>query len=254
MARDGASAPPRSTATLVYGDPDFAGVLPRRHAGRRDLAAAARLAPGAAQGVAAASRTSARSRGCSRGRRRGSCCRPGTGSAARSRRRVEAARARAAARDGARVAVLRRRCSPTPRWRARRPTSPIGRRYAELVDGRARCATRIWGRIEAEFELTVPRAAARSPARARLLDREPAPAAPRSTAATRTSTRCRSLQVELLRRSRAAGDGDGEELARASFLAINGIAAGCATPAEPRSRSILAVALAPMAELVDAPG
>ena len=34
------------------------------------------------------------------------------------------------------------------------------------------------------------------------------------------------LQVELLRRSRAAGDGDGEELARASLLAINGIAAG----------------------------
>ena len=34
------------------------------------------------------------------------------------------------------------------------------------------------------------------------------------------------LQIELLRRSRAAGDGDGEELARASFLAINGIAAG----------------------------
>ena len=30
----------------------------------------------------------------------------------------------------------------------------------------------------------------------------------------------------LLRRTRAAGDGDGEELARASFLAINGIAAG----------------------------
>ena len=34
------------------------------------------------------------------------------------------------------------------------------------------------------------------------------------------------LQVELLRRSRAASNGDGDELARASFLAINGIAAG----------------------------
>ncbi len=34
------------------------------------------------------------------------------------------------------------------------------------------------------------------------------------------------LQIELLRRSRAAGNGDDDEPARASFLAINGIAAG----------------------------
>jgi phosphoenolpyruvate carboxylase len=34
------------------------------------------------------------------------------------------------------------------------------------------------------------------------------------------------IQVELLRRSRSRSEGDDEALARASFLAINGIAAG----------------------------
>ena len=50
------------------------------------------------------------------------------------------------------------------------------------------------------------------------------------------------LQVELLRRSRARpGNGDDEELARASFLAINGIAAGMRdTGWGPGHRSILA--------------
>ena len=99
----------------------------------------------------------------------------------------------------------------------------VGRRYAELVEDRA-VRSRIWGRIEAEFELTC-RLLLAVTGQGRLLERE---------RLLRASIDRRNplvdpislLQVELLRRSRAAGNGDGEELARASFLAINGIAAG----------------------------
>jgi phosphoenolpyruvate carboxylase len=99
----------------------------------------------------------------------------------------------------------------------------VGRRYAELVEDRA-VRSRIWGRIEAEFALTC-RLLLAVTGQERLLERE---------RLLRASIDRRNplvdpislLQVELLRRSRAAGDGDGEELARASFLAINGIAAG----------------------------
>jgi phosphoenolpyruvate carboxylase len=99
----------------------------------------------------------------------------------------------------------------------------VGRRYAELVEDRA-VRSRIWGRIEAEFELTCGLLLAVT-GQGRLLERE---------RLLRASIDRRNplvdpislLQVELLRRSRAAGNGDGEELARASFLAINGIAAG----------------------------
>jgi phosphoenolpyruvate carboxylase len=99
----------------------------------------------------------------------------------------------------------------------------VGRRYAELVEDRA-VRSRIWGRIEAEFALTC-RLLLAVTRQGRLLERE---------RLLRASIDRRNplvdpislLQVELLRRSRAAGDGDGEELARASFLAINGIAAG----------------------------
>ena len=99
----------------------------------------------------------------------------------------------------------------------------VGRRYAELVEDRA-VRSRIWGRIEAEFDLTC-RLLLAVTGQGRLLERE---------RLLRASIDRRNplvdpislLQVELLRRSRAAGNGDGEELARASFLAINGIAAG----------------------------
>jgi phosphoenolpyruvate carboxylase len=99
----------------------------------------------------------------------------------------------------------------------------VGRRYADLVEDRA-LRSRIWGRIEAEFALTCEQLLAVT-GQGRLLERE---------RLLRASIDRRNplvdpislLQVELLRRSRAAGDGDGEELARASFLAINGIAAG----------------------------
>jgi phosphoenolpyruvate carboxylase len=99
----------------------------------------------------------------------------------------------------------------------------VGRRYAMLVEDRE-LRSRIWGRIESEFGRTCQALLAvtgqeRLLARERLLrasiDRRNPYVDPMSL-----------LQVELLRRSRAAADGDGEELARASFLAINGIAAG----------------------------
>jgi phosphoenolpyruvate carboxylase len=99
----------------------------------------------------------------------------------------------------------------------------VGRRYAELVSDRE-LRSRIWGRIEQEFSRTCGALLAVT-RQDRLLERE---------RLLRASIDRRNpyvdpmslLQVELLRRSRAAGDGDGEELARASFLAINGIAAG----------------------------
>ena len=99
----------------------------------------------------------------------------------------------------------------------------VGRRYAELVDDRE-VRDRIWSRIEAEFGRTCDALLAVT-GQERLLAREPL---------LRASIDRRNpyvdpmslLQVELLRRSRAAGNGDDEELARASFLAINGIAAG----------------------------
>jgi phosphoenolpyruvate carboxylase len=99
----------------------------------------------------------------------------------------------------------------------------VGRRYAELVGDRE-LRSRIWGRIEDEFSRTCKTLLGVT-GQQRLLERE---------RLLRASIDRRNplvdpislLQVELLRRSRAAGDGDGEELARASFLAINGIAAG----------------------------
>jgi phosphoenolpyruvate carboxylase len=99
----------------------------------------------------------------------------------------------------------------------------IGRRYAGLVEDRA-LRQRIWARIETEFGRTCDALLAVTE-QERLLAREPL---------LRASIDRRNpyvdpmslLQVELLRRSRATGNGDGEELARASFLAINGIAAG----------------------------
>ena len=99
----------------------------------------------------------------------------------------------------------------------------VGRRYAQLVGDRE-VRARIWARIEGEFARTCEALLAVT-RQSRLLERE---------RLLRASIDRRNpyvdpvslLQIELLRRSRAAGGGDGEELARASFLAINGIAAG----------------------------
>jgi phosphoenolpyruvate carboxylase len=84
--------------------------------------------------------------------------------------------------------------------------------------------SRIWGAIEREFARTCDALLAVT-GQSRLLERE---------RLLRASIDRRNpyvdpmslLQIELLRRSRTAAGGDGEELARASFLAINGIAAG----------------------------
>jgi phosphoenolpyruvate carboxylase len=100
----------------------------------------------------------------------------------------------------------------------------VGRRYAALVEERE-LRERIWGRIEAEFGLTC-RSLLAVTGQERLLAREPQ---------LRASIDRRNpyvdpmslIQIELLRRSRAQTANEGEEaLARASFLAINGIAAG----------------------------
>jgi phosphoenolpyruvate carboxylase len=99
----------------------------------------------------------------------------------------------------------------------------IARRYAELYeDEQAR--ERIWGHIEAEFELTLRELGAVRDEQ-RLLDREPI--LQRMLARRNVSIDPLSfVQLELLRRLRADGDPDDPELVRASLLAINGIAGG----------------------------
>ena len=81
---------------------------------------------------------------------------------------------------------------------------------------------RIWSQVEAEFTLTCSELLAVT-GEAALLDREPV--LQRSIARRNPSVDPLSfIQLELLRRRRR-GD-TGEELTRASFLAINGIAGG----------------------------
>jgi len=97
----------------------------------------------------------------------------------------------------------------------------IGARYAALVTDEELRA-RIWPRIEEELARTVRELLAVT-GEDTLLGRDPVLG--RSIARRNPSVDPLSfIQIELLRRRRA-GD-DGEELARASFLAINGIAGG----------------------------
>jgi phosphoenolpyruvate carboxylase len=99
----------------------------------------------------------------------------------------------------------------------------VARRYAALVGDRG-VRERIWRRISDEFALTSSQLLAVT-GQSRLLEREPV---------LRASIDRRNpyvdpmsfIQVELLRRARAGVAGDEQALARASFLAINGIAAG----------------------------
>jgi phosphoenolpyruvate carboxylase len=99
----------------------------------------------------------------------------------------------------------------------------IARRYvARWEDTEAR--DRIWGVLEAEFELTVAELVAIGGGR-RLLDAEPVLQASidrRNPAVDPLSY----VQVELLRRLQAGGDEPSEELHRVSQLTINGIASG----------------------------
>jgi phosphoenolpyruvate carboxylase len=97
----------------------------------------------------------------------------------------------------------------------------IGRRYAELCEDHD-LRERIWGQIESEFELTCAELL-RMTGGERLLDREPA----LQRSIDRRNPYIDPLsfvQLELLRRSRE-GEG-GDDLRRATFLTINGIAGG----------------------------
>ena len=97
----------------------------------------------------------------------------------------------------------------------------IARRYADLCAD-ADLRERIWERIEAEFELTCQELL-RVTGGQRLLDREPA----LQRSIDRRNPYIDPLsfvQLELLRRSRMGAAGD--ELRRATFLTINGIAGG----------------------------
>ena len=97
----------------------------------------------------------------------------------------------------------------------------IGRRYADLCEDEE-LRERIWSRIEAEFRLTQDELV-RVKGGERLLDSEPA--LQRSIDRRKPYMDTLSfVQVELLRRARE-GEG-GDELTRASFSAINGIAGG----------------------------
>jgi phosphoenolpyruvate carboxylase len=101
---------------------------------------------------------------------------------------------------------------------------PIARRYAELWDD-AEARERIWSRICEEFERTERELLLVLDER-RLLDRVPVLQA----SIDRRNPYVDPLsfvQVELLRRLRAAGDDDADaELQRVSLLTINGIAGG----------------------------
>jgi phosphoenolpyruvate carboxylase len=97
----------------------------------------------------------------------------------------------------------------------------IAHRYAQLCPD-AELRERIFGRIRDELELTRDELLELTGSE-RLLDREPA----LQSSIDRRNPYVDPLsfvQMELLRRTRA-GEG-GEELARTSFLAINGIAGG----------------------------
>ena len=99
----------------------------------------------------------------------------------------------------------------------------IGRRYAELW-ATSPTRERVWSRIADEFERTT-RELALVRDRERLLDHEPALQA--SIARRNPYVDPLSfVQVDLLRRLRAAEGAPPEELRRLSLLTINGIAGG----------------------------
>ena len=115
------------------------------------------------------------------------------------------------------------RCSPTPRWAARRRTSASARRYAELCEDEA-LRERMWSAIAGEFERTT-RLLAEIDGGDGLLSREPVL---RDSIARRNPfvDPLSYVQLELLRRTRAAGGEPDAALARASLHALNGIASG----------------------------
>ncbi len=212
---------PRRWSTTT---PTSCALLPPGHAGRRDLPPAAGLAAAQARQDGAASRTSARSRGCSPGRRRGSCCRPGTGSAPRWRTRVEEhglelpaemerdwpffaallSNAEMALREGRprhrpplRRAVRRRGAARAHLERDRRTSSSARRELLAEIDGERRGCS------------TASRCCSDSIAR-------------RNPFVDPLSY----VQIELLRRRARPAATPDAALARASLHALNGIASG----------------------------
>jgi phosphoenolpyruvate carboxylase len=102
-------------------------------------------------------------------------------------------------------------------------TARIARRYTELWDDEG-ARERLWGQLEAELELTRAELMTIRGSE-HLLDSEPVLQA----SIDRRNPYVDPLsfvQIELLRRRRAQRDGDDGQLARASLLAINGIASG----------------------------
>ena len=99
----------------------------------------------------------------------------------------------------------------------------IGRRYAELCEDEA-LRERVWSAIAGEFERTT-RLLAEIDGGDGLLSREPVL---RDSIARRNPfvDPLSYVQLELLRRTRAAGGEPDAELARASLHALNGIASG----------------------------
>jgi phosphoenolpyruvate carboxylase len=212
----------RTYRALVHDDPDFVRFFRCRHAGRRDLAATARLAPGAARPPTAASTTCGRSPGCSPGRSRGSSCRPGSGSAPRSPARASA-RPRAAAGDGRQWPFFATLLS-NAEMALREGRPRIAERYTQLWDD-AEQRDRIWGTLVAELEPRPGRAAG-DPRLTTGCSTPSRCSRRRSTAATRSSTRCRSSRSPYCARLRRAGQEDHDALGRVSLLTINGIASG----------------------------
>ena len=122
------------------------------------------------------------------------------------------------------MAVLRRACCPTPRWRCAKADLHIARRYVELWDD-AEPRERIWGALRDGVRAHRAPSCCSSRDEERLLDREPVLQA----SIDRRNPYVDPLsfvQVELLRRLRARRRRRREALERVSLLTINGIAGG----------------------------
>ena len=152
LSEAGARAPIAASSTR---SPSFLSLLPAGHAHRRGGGPAHRLAPGASARAASASRTCARSRGSSAGRRAATACPAGTAWAAALAERAARARRRPrrAAGDVPRVAVLPLPASTTRRWAWARSDRAVARLYAGLAEPRS-CASASSAPSLAEWDRT----------------------------------------------------------------------------------------------------
>ena len=223
LERDGRSVGRAPTASSSTATRTSCAFFAARHAGRRDLAPAARLAAGQAP----------RRRRDRRPARDpvGVLVDAGADRAARLVRAGHGAgstRARSARRSSccARWSATGRsspRCSPTPRWRCAKADLGIARRYVELWDDEEP-RERIWSVARGRVR--------RARARAGRGPRRGAAARPRAGAAGLDRPPQPVRRPAVLRADRAAaaaargGRGTPEQLGRVSLLTINGIAGG----------------------------